>query len=249
MNLSGKVAIITGASKGIGKAIAYAMGKAGAQLVVSSRKQEAVDEVQAEFSAEGISAKAFACNVGKQEELEPLLKNTEEAFGGIDILVNNAGTSLHFGPILTTPDWAYDKTFDVNLKGPYELSRLVHPYMKKRGGGSIINISSVEGLSPGPGLGVYSVTKAAIIMLTKVCAREWGRDGIRVNAICPGFIKTKLSQSLLENDQIYKMIMAKQSISHDGQPEDIAGLSALLASDDAAFITGAVITADGGLTI
>ena len=249
MDLQNKVAIVTGASKGIGKAIAHAMGKAGAKVVVSSRKQPDIDAVVEEFKAEGIEALAVACNVGKRDQLAPLLEQTEKAFGGIDILVNNAGTSLSFGPVLKTEDWAYDKTFDVNLRGPYELSRLVHPYMKTRGGGSIINISSVEGLHPSPGLGVYSVTKAALIMVSQVCAREWGIDGIRVNTICPGYIKTKLSETLMTNDQVYKMIMAKQSLQHNGQPQDIGGLSVFLASDSSVFVTGAVITADGGMTI
>lgn len=249
MDLEGKVAIITGASKGIGKAIAYAMGKAGAKVVVSSRKQEAVEEVAKEFQAEGIEAVGLACNVGNTEEIPAFLEKVNKAYGAIDILVNNAGTSLHFGPILDIQEWQYDKTFDVNLKGPFELSRQVHPFMKTRGGGAIINIASVEGQSPSHGLGVYSVTKASIIMLSKVCAQEWGVDGIRVNSICPGFIKTKLSKTMLENEQIYKMIMSKQAIKYDGKPEDIAGLSVLLASEAGAFITGSTFTADGGLTI
>lgn len=249
MNLEGKVAVITGASKGIGKAIAHSMGKAGAKVVISSRKQAAVEEVADEFKAEGIEATGIACNVGKMDEIPAFLSKVEETYGGLDILVNNAGTSLHFGPIVSIEEWQYDKTFDVNLKGPFQLSRLAHPYMKKRGGGSVVNIASVEGQTPSHGLGVYSVTKASLIMLTKVCAQEWGIDGIRVNAICPGFIKTKLSKTMLENDQIYKMIMSKQAIKYDGQPKDIAGLATLLSADEGAFITGSIFTADGGLTI
>jgi len=249
MDLTGKVAIVTGASKGIGEAIAYDLAKAGAKVVISSRKQEAVDEVAERFRSEGLDAVGLACNVGKIDEIPGFVEEVIAEYGAIDILVNNAGTSLHFGPVLSIMDWQYDKTFDVNLKGPFELSRQVHPHMKVRGGGSIINISSVEGQSPSQGLGVYSVSKAALIMLTKVFAQEWGTDGIRVNAICPGFIKTKLSKTMLENEQIYKMIMAQQAIKYDGQPKDIAGLATLLASDSGAFITGSIFTADGGLTI
>lgn len=247
--LQDKVAIITGASKGIGKAIAFAMGKAGAKVVVSSRKQEAVDAVATEFKEAGIEAIAIACNVGKMEEIPTLIDGTVDAFGGIDIVVNNAGANPTFGPITQLQDWAYDKIMDVNLKGPMELARKAYPYLRKGNGGSVINISSVEGFTPSEGLGMYSVSKAALIMLTKVMANEWGRDKIRVNAICPGFIKTKLSQGIMDNPQLYKMIMAKQAVKHDGQPEDIAGAAVLLASDQAQFLTGTTLTIDGGLTI
>jgi len=249
MTLNDKVAIITGASKGIGKAIAFAMGQAGARLVISSRKQEAVDMVAAEFEAEGISVKAIACNVGKADQRKALIEQTIKAFNGIDILVNNAGANPAFGPTLSIEDWAYDKTMEVNLRGPYELSRLVHPYMKAAASGSIINISSVEGLTPNHGLGIYSISKAALIMLTKVHAMEWGVDHIRVNAICPGFIKTKLSQAIFDNKQLLNGIMAKQALKQEGEVIDIAGLACLLASDASKFITGTAITADGGLTI
>jgi len=249
MNLKDKVAIITGASKGIGKAMAEAMGRYGAKVVVSSRKQEAVDAVAEELQAQGIDAAGIACNVGKKEELPALVEQTIARYGGIDILVNNAGTNPAFGPTLNIEDWAYDKIMDVNLKGPFELSRLVHPSMKARGGGSIINISSVEGLTPSEGLGIYSVSKAALIMLTKVQAREFGRDNIRVNAICPGFVKTKLSQAIFENEKLLGMIMARQALKKQGEPADMAGLACFLAADESAFITGAVIVADAGLTI
>ncbi|MEM7370122.1 MAG: glucose 1-dehydrogenase [Bacteroidota bacterium] len=247
--LTDKVAIITGASKGIGKAIAYAMGKAGAKVVISSRKQEAVDVVVEEFKAAGIEAAGIACNVGKMDQIPGLIQGTLDTFGRIDIVVNNAGTNPAFGPITQLEDWAYDKIMDVNLRGPYELARKAHPHLKANGGGSVINISSVEGFTPSEGLGIYSVSKAALIMMTKVMANEWGRDKIRVNAICPGFIRTKLSQGILDNPQLYKMIMAKQAVKHDGQPEDIAGTAVLLASDQSKFLTGTSITIDGGLTI
>ncbi|MDX2285176.1 MAG: SDR family oxidoreductase [Bacteroidia bacterium] len=249
MQLHHKTALVTGASKGIGKAIARALGEAGASVVVSSRDQAAVDAVAAEFSAAGIRAAAAACNVGRLDELPGLISRTLEHFGRLDILVNNAGINPVFGPALEI-DWrAYDKIMDVNVKGPFELARLAHPHLKAQGGGSVINISSVEGFTPSPGLGIYSVSKASLIMLTKVLAREWGPDGIRVNAICPGFVRTKLSQALFENKAVHQMIMGKQALRHEGSPEDIAGLALLLASDAGQFITGAALTADGGLTI
>ncbi|MEL6671782.1 MAG: glucose 1-dehydrogenase [Bacteroidota bacterium] len=249
MSLDQKVAIVTGASRGIGLAIAKALGKSGATVVLSSRKQEVLDPIAEELQQAGISCAAMACNVGKVDELPGFVNQVVERFGGIDVLVNNAGTSLAFGPVLDTEMWAYDKTFDVNLKGPYELSRLVHPVMKSRGGGSIINIASVEGITPSEGLGVYSMTKAAMIMASKVFAQEWGVDNIRVNAICPGYIKTKLSKTIMENDQIYQALMAKQAVKYEGQPENIADLVNFLASDASKFVTGAVMVADGGLTI
>lgn len=249
MNLSGKTAIVTGASKGIGAAIATAMAQAGAQVVVSSRNQEAVDQVAANLCAAGFQAQGIAANTGQRDDCVRLVEASLDRYGRIDILVNNAATNPAFGPIVQLEDWAWDKTLDVNLRGPFELARLCYPHLKASGGGSVINISSVEGFTPNPGLGVYSISKAALIMLTKVLAQEWGPDGIRVNAIAPGLIETKLSSAITANAGMMKMIMGKQALKRTGQPEDIAGLAVLLASDAGAFITGATLTADGGLTI
>ncbi|WNJ19211.1 SDR family oxidoreductase [Pontibacter sp. G13] len=248
MKLTDKVAIVTGASKGIGKAIAHAFGLAGAKVVVSSRKQDAVDEVAQEFADAGIEARAIACNVGDPEARKALIDQTAEAFGSIDILVNNAGTNPYFGPVMGMEDWAYDKIMEINLRAPYELARLAYPHMKAAGG-SIINISSVEGQTPSPGLGIYSVSKSALIMMTKVLAQEWGKKKIRVNTIAPGFVKTKLSQAIFDNPQMLEYVMAKQALDHQAEPEDIAGVALMLASDDSQFVTGATFTADGGLTI
>ncbi len=248
-DLSGKVAILTGASKGIGEAMAYAFGKAGAKIVVSSRKQEAVDEVVANFRKEGIEAVGIACNVGNMDDLPPLVQGTLEAFGAIDILVNNAGTNPHYGPINTADLGAWDKIMDVNLKGAFELGRQVHPHMKAQGGGAIINIASVAGYTPGKNMGIYSISKAALMMLTKVTAQEYGADGIRVNAICPGFVKTKLSQAIFDDPKLLQSILRQQSVAHEGQPEDIAGLALLLASEAGRFIAGQCILADGGMWV
>lgn len=247
--LEGKVAVITGASKGIGEAIARALGQAGAAVVVSSRKQEAVDAVVASLKEEGIDALAIAANAGKQEDLQRLTEKTVEQFGGIDIIVNNAAANPVFGPVENTEEWAYDKIMDVNVKGPFELAKMALPSMKERGGGSIINISSIGGLSPEPQLGIYSVSKAALLSLTKVMAKEWGAYGIRANAICPGLIKTKFSEALWSNDQIMKYMMAQLPISRVGTVEEIAGLALFLASPAASYCTGGVYTADGGYTI
>ncbi len=247
--LTDKVAIITGASKGIGEAIAYALGKAGAKVVLSSRKQEVLDEVAVRFEKDGIAVKAIAAHAGKLDDLERLVEQTQAAFGGVDILVNNAAANPTFGPVETTEEWAYDKIMEVNVKGPFFLSKLVLPSMQERGGGSIINISSIGGLSPEHQLGIYSMSKAALISQTKVLAKEWGNDNIRVNAICPGLIKTKFSEALWSNDKILQHMMTQTPIRRVGSPEEIALLALFLASAASAYSTGGVFVADGGYTI
>jgi dehydrogenase/reductase SDR family member 4 len=248
-NLKGKVAVVTGASKGIGEAIALALGQAGAQVVISSRKQEAVDELAVSFQKQGIDAVGVACNTGKIEEIDHLIAATTAQYGGIDILVNNAATNPTFGPMADMEDWAFDKIIEINLKGPFELSRRAYRIMKQRGGGSVINISSIGGISPEPLLGIYSVSKAALISLTKVQAKEWGQDGIRANVICPGLIKTKFSEALWSNEQILKTMLRQLPIARVGTTDEIAGLALFLASDAGGYCTGSVFTADGGYTI
>ncbi len=248
-SLDNKVAIITGASKGIGKAIAHALGQQGAKVVIASRKQEAVDETAAEFRKEGIDAIGIAAHMGDMAQVKSLVEKTLEIYGGVDIIVNNAAINPVFGPILQTDLPVFDKIMEVNVKGPLELCKLAYPSMKARGGGSIINISSIEGLTPALGLGLYSISKATLIATTKVLAREWGADNIRANVICPGLVQTKFSEALTGNEKILKMVMAKQALPHLAVPEDIAGLALFLAGDAAAFCTGAVYTADGGYTI
>ncbi len=247
--LDSKVAIVTGASKGIGKYIALALAQQGAQVVVSSRKQNAVDEVAQEFNNQGLKAVGMACHMGDGEQVKALAKNTISEFGGIDIIVNNAAANPVFGPVETAGDDAFDKIMEVNVKGPLNLAKSALESMKSRGGGAIVNISSIEGITPGQGLGLYSVSKAAMIQLTKVMAREWGPNNIRANAICPGLIETKFSEALTSNEKILKMVMMKQALPLLAQPEDIAGLALYLASDASRFTTGSVITADGGYTI
>lgn len=248
-DLTGKVALLTGASKGIGKAMAIAMGQSGARVVISSRKQEALDEVAIEMRSEGIDVYPIAGMVGDAESMQNLVNETISKYGGIDILVNNAAVNPVFGPVLDTDDAAFDKIMQVNLKGPFKLAKLVYSSMVARGGGSIINISSIGGISPEAMLGIYSVSKAAIISLTKVMAKEWGPDGIRVNVICPGLIKTKFSEALWSNEKILNSVLKQQPLDMLAEPDDIAGLALLLASDAGAFCTGGIYTADGGYTI
>jgi len=249
MNLQSKVAIITGASKGIGKAIALALGQNGAKVIVSSRRQEAVEKVAEEFRAIGIDATAIAAHTGEIKDIHQLVEKTIEIYGGIDIIVNNAATNPVFGPVEFTDGSAFDKIMAVNVKGPFELCKKAYPIMVKRGGGSIINISSIGGISPEFMLGIYSVSKAALISLTKVMAKEWGKDSIRANAICPGLIRTKFSQALWNNEEILNNYLQKVPLKKMGEPEDIAGLALFLAADDSAYCTGGVYTADGGYTI
>lgn len=247
--LEGKVALITGASKGIGEAIARIYGLAGAKVVISSRKQDALDALAHGLREIGIDVLPIAANAGNMEELERLMQQTLSYYGGVDILVNNAAANPVFGPVEDTPLWAFDKIMDVNVKGPFELSKLAMPSMKARGGGSIINISSIGGIRPEPQLGIYSVSKSALISLTKVLAKEWGAYGIRVNAICPGLIKTKFSQALWDNEQILNFTLAHLPIARIGTPDEIAALALYLAAKASAYSTGAVFTADGGHTI
>ena len=247
--LQGKVALITGASKGIGKAVAHALGKEGAKVILVSRNQEALDEVAKEFEADGIVSLAIAANTGKEEDLALLVEKVVSAFGRIDILVNNAASNPVFGPIEMTDEKAFEKIMDVNVKGPFILSKLVLPYLQKNGGGSIINISSVEGKRPSKGLGVYSVSKSALIQLTKSMALEWGQYNVRVNAICPGLIQTKFSEALWANEKILKHVLAGVPLGRVGQPEEMAGLVVLLASEKGSYITGSIIDADGGYLI
>jgi NAD(P)-dependent dehydrogenase (short-subunit alcohol dehydrogenase family) len=248
-NLQGKVALITGASKGIGESMARLMAAAGAKVIVSSRKQEALDTLAQDIKSQGGEATGIAAHVGDMDQVHRLVEKTIATYGGVDILVNNAAANPVFGPVVECDTAAFDKIMDVNVKAPFELGKLVYPLMKSRGGGSVINISSIGGLSPEPHLGIYSVSKSALIMLTKVMAKEWGRDNIRVNAICPGLIQTKFSQALWQNEEILKRFLKATPLNRMGQPDEIGALALFLASDFSAYCTGTVFTADGGLTI
>lgn len=248
-DLSGKVALITGASKGIGEAIARMYAACGANVVVSSRKLEAVEPVAQAIRNERGQAIAIACHMGNVTDITNLVNQSLAIYKTIDIVVNNAATNPVFGPVVNTTEDAFDKIMSVNVKGPFELAKQVYPVLKEKKSGSIINISSVGGLRPEHGLGLYSVSKAALISLTKVLAKEWGDDNIRANVICPGLIKTKFSEALWSNDKIMNVMMKSLPIKRVGTPEEIAALALYLASDASAYSTGAVFTADGGFTI
>ena len=246
--LEGKVALVTGASKGIGEAMARGLAEFGARVVVSSRKQEAVDTVAEAFKADGLEATGIAANMSNIEDIHALVDKTQKAFGGIDIIINNAAVNPVFGSIQDTDERAFDKIIDVNLKGPFELCKKAYPILKQRGAGSIIHISSIGGLKPEAGIGIYSVSKAAINNLTQAMAQDWGVDNIRVNAICPGLIKTKFSEALWNDEKILDRFIKHIPLNRAGVPDDIAGLAVFLASDAAAYCTGGLYLVDGGYT-
>ncbi|MFZ9004391.1 MAG: glucose 1-dehydrogenase [Robiginitalea sp.] len=248
-DLKGKVAIVTGSSKGIGKSIARGLAENGARVVVSSRKQEAVDAVAGEFMDAGLEATGIQCHVGDHRQRKALIEETLARYGQIDVLVNNAAINPYYGPLEGSEETVFDKIMDVNVKAPWMLSSLVLPHMKKQGGGSIINISSVEGVRPGFGLGLYSATKAALIMLTKNQAKEWGRHGVRANVICPGLVKTKFSQGLWSDENLIQHLKKALPLGRVAHPDEMAGVVMLLASDAGSYMTGGVYTADGGYLV
>lgn len=245
-DLKGKVAVVTGSSKGIGKAIAEGLAEYGAKVIVSSRSQDSVDEVASEFKAKGYEATGIACHVGDEEQRKALIEKTVALYGGIDILVNNAATNPVFSPLEGIEDNVFDKIMDVNVKACFSFAKLCFPYMQEKKNGSIINIASVEGLKPSLGLGLYGVSKSALIMLTKSQASEWGKYGIRSNAICPGLIKTKFSKALWSNEHLMKQVENHLPLQRAADPTEIAGLALYLASEASSYTTGAVMNADGG---
>ena len=245
-SLANKTALITGASRGIGLAIARMFARAGANVILNARKVEALTSAVDGIVADGLSARALAMNAGRVEDAPALIAAAVAQFGALDILVNNAAANPIYGPVeLATPE-IFTKIMNVNLQAPFELAKAARQHMKARGGGSIINMSSIGGRNPEPGLGIYSVSKAALLSLTKVLAKEWGVDGITVNAICPGLIKTDFSSALWSNEKTMQHMLRQQPIQRIGEGDDIAAMALYLASDAARFTTGATFTVDGG---
>ncbi|MEO8502895.1 MAG: SDR family oxidoreductase [Acidobacteriota bacterium] len=248
-DLDGRVAVITGASRGIGRDIALALAAAGARVALSSRKVEAVELVAEEIRAGGGKALAVAAHAARPEEIEAVVSQAVATFGGVDIAVANAATNPHFGPLLDAEPAHWDKTFELNVKGYALLARAVVPHMLRRDGGSIIFVASIAGLRPWPGLGVYSVSKAAVLHMTRVLALELGSEQIRVNAIAPGLIETRFSAALYEGEGQRAAREADIPLGHLGAPRDVAGMAVYLASDAAAFTTGGIFVVDGGQSI
>jgi dehydrogenase/reductase SDR family protein 4 len=248
-SLEGKSAIVTGASRGIGRAIAEAFAREGASVVICGRKKETLEEVASQHREGAGKILPVVCHVGRAEDVARLVETTEREFGKVDILVNNAGTNIAQEPVLQIDEAKFDKMIDVNLKSAFRLMHAVAPGMCRRGWGSIINISSIAGLRP-QNLGMlYSMTKAALIMMTKSYALELGPQGVRVNAIAPGVIETKLSEYFWKGEGKQEALLDRQPIQHLGQPREVAEVALLLASDRGSYITGQTLVVDGGRTL
>ena len=245
-DLSGRVALVTGASRGIGSAIAEILAEHGAQVVLSSRKQADLDaEVERINALYPEKAVAIAAHAGKPEDLERLVQQVMERFSRIDILINNAATNPYFGPVLGAELSAWDKTFEVNLRGIFVLTQQVYRASMEAHGGAIVNIASIGGIRPGLGLGVYNVSKAAVIMLTRQLARELGGQ-VRVNAVAPGLVKTRFAEALWGNQQILDRVLAQNPMGRIGVPSEVAAAVLFLASDAASYVNGEVLVVDGG---
>lgn len=244
-----KVAVVTGASRGIGLAIAHEYAKAGMKVVISSRKQDSLEQVAAEIRSAGGEVTAIAAHNGDKAALQHLIEQTIAAYGGVDVLVNNAATNPHFGTLLEAEDSLWQKTFEVNLLGNVWLTQAAVTSMRTRGGGKIINIASVNGLRPGHYQGIYSITKAGVINLTQTLAMELAADNIQVNAIAPGLIKTKFAQAIWENETLMEGVIERTPVQRIGEPQEIAGIALYLAAPASSFTTGQVFVVDGGITV
>jgi len=247
-SLKGKVALITGASRGIGQAIAVGYARAGADVIVASRKLPDLEKVAQEIRGMGRKSLAVEAHVARMEEIKNLLSKIKEEFGKIDILVNNAGTNPTMASALDVDERAWDSIMNLNLKGLFFLSQAAARVMKEKGGGKIINVASTAGITPDL-LPIYSISKAAVIMATKVMAQQWAQYNIRVNAIAPGLTKTRFSEALWNNPDILKMAMSKTPMGRVAEPEEMVGAAIYLASDASSYVTGQVIALDGGTTI
>src|SRR5262245_12146312 len=247
-DLHDKVAVITGSSRGIGRAIAESMAALGAKVVISSRKIEACEAVAREIAARGGEAAAIACNISRKAEVEALVAGANRRFGRIDIRVCNAAINPVFGPLLHLTDEAFDKVIGANVKSNLWLCNLTIPAMAGRGGGAVIIVSSIAGLRGTDVLGMYGISKAADLALVRNLAAEWGPRNVRVNAIAPGLVKTEFARALWENEDLVKRRNAVTPLRRLGMPEEIGPVAAFLASGAASFITGQIIIADGGVT-
>ncbi len=248
-NLDGKVAVVTGSSRGIGRAIAERLAEAGAAVVVSSRKPEACEAVAAAIRAAGGTAHVHACNISDRSQCAALVQAARDTFGGLDVLVCNAASNPYYGPLLDIPDAAYEKIMGNNVRSNLWLAQAAVPGMAAAGGGSVIVISSIAGLQGVENLGAYAISKAADLGLIRSLAMEGGPHNVRVNALCPGIIKTDFARALWENPELLRDVEATAPLGRIGVPDEVAGVAVMLAAPAGAFITGQHIVMDGGVTM
>lgn len=247
-DMSGKVAVVNGASRGIGEAIAKGLAACGATVVLTSRRQEGAQKVADEIIETGGKAVGKACHAGHLDEIDALFEFVKNEFGRLDILINNAATNPYFGPAIDLTPKAFDKTVDINLKGPYFMLSRAVPLMIESGGGSVVNVASIAALISLPGQAVYSMTKAGLISITRSFAKEYGKQGIRVNAILPGVVETRLASALIEDPGVKKWLSGLPA-GRAGQPQDMVAGVLYLVSDQAAYTTGTTLVMDGGATL
>ena len=248
-DLTGKIALVTGASRGIGESIAILLAEQGAHVIVSSRKIDGCQTVADAIINAGGSAEAFACHVGSMDDIENIFKHIQTKYGKLDILVNNAAANPYFGDILDTDLAAYTKTVDVNIRGCFFMSVQAGRLMRENGGGAIVNTASVNAIQPGSLQGIYSITKAAVVNMTKAFAKECAVHSIRVNALLPGFTKTKFAGALFNNEDIYREAINQVPMQRHAEPNEMAGTVLYLVSDASSYTNGECIVVDGGLTI
>lgn len=246
-NLTGKIAIVTGASRGIGESIAKALAAQGAEVVITNKTMEGLPEVEAAIKADGGKAFSMTCHNGNMNEIDKLFKDVEAKYGRLDILVNNAAVNFYFGEMINADETAWDKTMEVNLKANFFMCQHGAKLMIKNGGGSIINVASINGIRPAPMQGIYSITKAGVISMTKAFAKELAPHKIRVNALLPGLTDTKFASVMVKNEDLMdKVLLPMIPLHRAAQPDEMAGAVLYLASDASSFTTGATIVVDGG---
>ena len=243
-SLEGKIALLTGGSRGIGEAIATEFALRGAHCILTSRKLEGLNEVVERITASGGSAEAIACHAGELGQIESLVQGVDQRHGRVDILVNNAATNPHAGPVIGATEAAWDKTFDVNVKGAFFLTQMLVPLMKT--GGSVINIGSIEGVRPGLDRAMYSISKAAVISMTKAFAKELANLDIRVNAILPGLVDTRMARVLIEDAVAYDSVVQQVPMRRHARPDELTGAALYFASNASTYTTGAILVVDGG---
>ena len=245
-SLEGKVALVTGASRGIGEAIAHTLAENGAHCILVSRKAEALETVAQAIRDKGGKADVMPCHMGYPEQIAGLFGEVEKRFGRLDILVNNAATNPFYGPMEDADEGVWDKTLEVNLKGPFFMCKHAAKIMRKGGGGAIVNVSSVNGVNPAKFRGIYSISKAALLMMTRAYANELGPDNIRVNALLPGLTKTKFAQALFEDDDVKESVTSTLPLRRHAEPVEMAGAVLYLVSEAGSYTTGASLVVDGG---